>query len=257
MAFFQESRPSREPFLNAPASVIGLIGIILLAHLARILSSGAVSTQLLEDYALIPARYVASVWAANGGHPVSFLDGALPFVGYMFLHANFLHVGANCLGLLVAGTPVARRFGIVRFAGLFLVSGILAGAAFLAVHWGQVEAVIGASGAVSGMMGAAIRIFYGERLTVAGAANAANDNPGGDAGAPLAPLFGRPILLFSLVWCIGNVVAGVIGLGTGGTVEAVAWEAHIGGYFAGLLLVGPFDAMRRAGRLPNAVPPRP
>jgi membrane associated rhomboid family serine protease len=229
---------------------MGLIGIILLAHVARILSSTAVSEQTLENCALIPARYVASVWAAHGGQPVSFLDGAIPFVGYMFLHADFLHVGVNCLWLLVAGTPVARRLGALGFLGLFLASGILAGAAFLGAHWGSIEAAIGASGAVSGMMGAAIRIFYGERSGVSANVPVANDNPATFSSAPLAPLFGGPILFFSVIWCAANVVAGVTGLGTGSTVQPVAWEAHIGGYFAGLLLIGPFDAIvrpRRAG----------
>jgi membrane associated rhomboid family serine protease len=237
MAFFQEAKPAREPFLNAPASVLVLIGVILVAHTARVLSSGAVSEQLLENYALIPARYVASAWAAAGGGPVSFLDGVLPFFGYMFLHADFVHVGVNCLWLLVAGTPVARRLGTTRFLGLFIVTGLIAGAVFLAANWGTVGAAIGASGAVSGMMGAAIRIFYGQRM---GEAVAVVDT------RPLAPLFGGPVLFFSAIWCVANVVAGVAGLGATGAVQAIAWEAHLGGYFAGLLLIGPFDAWRRA-----------
>ena len=84
------------------------------------------------------------------------------------------------------------------------------------------------------MMGAAIRIFYGERMF----------SPAPTGVAPrLAPLFGGPIMFFSLIWCVANVVAGITGLGTTGNMQAVAWEAHIGGYFAGLLLIGPFNAL--------------
>jgi membrane associated rhomboid family serine protease len=145
----------------------------------------------------------------------------------------------------VAGTPVARRLGVARFLTLYLVSGIAAGLVVLAANWGAVAAAIGASGAVSGMMGAAIRIFYGERR-FAPTLPAANDD-GGAFRPPLAGLFSGPIVFFTTVWCITNVIAGITGLGTSGDMQAVAWEAHLGGYFAGLLLVGAFDTRRAAG----------
>ena len=245
MAFFREAKPAREPFLTAPASVLGLIAVILAAHVARTLIPETLSDRILETYAFIPARYAAAAWAAQGGSPVSIWDGVVPFVSYMFLHADFLHVGVNCLWLLVAGTPVARRLGTLRFFTLFLVCGVLAAAAYLAVNWGLYGAAIGASGAVSGMMGAAIRIYYGDSMAL----------PAANTVIPrLAPLFSMPILFFSAVWCVANVVAGITGLGTAGNVQAVAWEAHLGGYFAGLFLVGPFDAWRRGRSTPNGAP---
>lgn len=240
MAFFREEKSPREPFLNAPASVLGLIGIILAAHAARVFLPEATSEQILENYALIPARYVASVWAAQGGAPVSLWDAIAPFIGYQFLHADWVHVGVNSIWLLVAGTPVAKRLGWLRFLILFLVCGGVAGITFVALHWADLTAAIGASGAVSGMMGAAIRIFYGERGT-----------PPAEAlpTQPLAPLFSGAIIFFSAIWCVANVIAGLTGLGTTGAMQAVAWEAHLGGYFAGLILVGPFDVWLRKRKL--------
>jgi membrane associated rhomboid family serine protease len=244
MAFFQEAKSSREPFISAPASVIALIAVILAAHTARILLPEALSNEVIETGALIPARYVPEVWATGSSAPVSIWDGLLPFVAYLFLHADFLHAGVNCIWLLVAGTPVARRFGTVRFLALFVVSGVTAGAVFLAANWPSFAAAVGASGAVSGMMGAAIRIFYGQRSFNAPAS--ANDNlPAPGMRPPLAPIFSGSVLFFSLIWVVVNIVAGVTGLGTSGEMQAVAWEAHLGGYFAGLLLVGPFDAIGR------------
>lgn len=243
MAFFQETESSREPFLTAPASVLALIAVILVAHAARVLLPDGLSNQILETGALIPARYVPAFWAAQGGAPVSIWDGALPFVGYLFLHANFLHAGMNCLWLLVAGTPVARRVGTLRFLGLFFVSGLIAGVTFLAVNWGTMAAAVGASGAVSGMMGAAIRIFYGERT--AAASRTSDGAVVQHLVPPLASLFSRPILFFTAIWCVVNVIAGVTGLGTTGDMQAVAWEAHLGGYFAGLILIGLFDTGAR------------
>lgn len=236
MSFFREEKSPREPFLNAPASVLGLIGIILVAHAARVFLPEATSDGILEEYALIPARYVASAWATTGAPPVSLWDAIAPFIGYQLLHADWVHVGVNSVWLLVAGTPVANRLGTLRFLGLFVVCGIVAGIVFVAMHWAEVTAAVGASGAVSGMMGAAIRIYYGERAMGA---------PANDHTAPLAPLFGGPILFFSAIWSAANVIAGLTGLGTTGQMQAVAWEAHLGGFFAGLILIGAFDALSR------------
>lgn len=236
MPFFREEKSPREPFLNAPASVLGLIGIILAAHVARVLLPDATSNAILLDYALIPARYVAAVWAVNGGGPVSLWDAIAPFIGYQFLHADWVHVGVNSIWLLVAGTPVARRLGALWFLLLFLLCGIVAALAFVGMHWAEMTPAIGASGAVSGMMGAAIRVFYGERAGFV----AANDRT-----APLAPLFSGPVIFFSAIWAVTNVIAGLTGLGTTGEMQAVAWEAHLGGYFAGLVLINPFDRLSR------------
>jgi membrane associated rhomboid family serine protease len=63
--------------------------------------------------------------------------------------------------------------------------------------------------------------------------------------APLAPILSTRILLWSAIWLLVNVIAGVTGLGSGGGVNVVAWVAHMGGYFAGLLLAGPADALVR------------
>jgi membrane associated rhomboid family serine protease len=57
----------------------------------------------------------------------------------------------------------------------------------------------------------------------------------------LAPIFSRQVLVFSLFWVAINLVFGPTGLTIGGETGQLAWQAHLGGYFAGLLLAGPFD----------------
>jgi membrane associated rhomboid family serine protease len=66
--------------------------------------------------------------------------------------------------------------------------------------------------------------------------------------APLAPIFSRPILVFTAVWAAINVLAGMTGLGFGGDNRLIAWQAHLGGYAVGLLLCGSFDRLRPRGQ---------
>ena len=98
--------------------------------------------------------------------------------------------------------------------------------------------VVGASGAVSGLMGGAIRILYAERSTHLG-----------EEAPSLAPIYSRPVLFFSAVWLGVNVVVCVTGLGLTEEGELIAWVAHMGGFFAGLLGIGLIDPMNRHKRL--------
>ena len=230
MAFFQENRPAREPFLNAPPTVLWLIALLLLTHVARILLPGNLPDDILERYALVSLRYAMA--AAGHVGPNGFQNLAVPFVSYMLLHGNFTHVGLNSLWLLVFGPIVVRRLGPLRFLLFFVLCGIAAALVHLVVYWGSEEPVVGASGAVSGLMGAGMRVLYGRAL-------------GGRLG--LAPIMSRPIMAFSAVWVVANVITGVLRIGVTDDVALIAWVAHLGGYFAGLFLIGAFvaDIVRR------------
>ncbi len=151
----------------------------------------------------------------------------------MFLHGDYTHLAVNSLWLLAFGPIVAKRLKTGKFLLFFLLLGIVSAAVHLAVYFGAVEEVVGASGAVSGLMGAAIRIFYGRMYF--GRHMPAGETP------PLAPLFSRPIIGFTVVWLIANFVAGVTGLGLTDPTTSVAWVAHVGGYFAGLVGITVFD----------------
>lgn len=226
MAFLRETSQD-QPFLRAPAVVLGLIAVLIGAHAVRILAFARESDALFVTYGFVPARYSAHYLASHGVNPGSWIDQALPFVTYLFLHGSFTHVIVNSLWLLAFGPVVARRFGWLLFLPFFLVCGIAGAAAHLACAWGSPAPVIGASAAISGLMGAAFRML---------------PLPS-EAGRPLAPIFSTRILLWSGFWVLVNVLAGVTGLGTGGEVQLVAWQAHLGGYIAGLLLAGPFDML--------------
>jgi len=228
MAFFQEIRSRREPVLRAPAVVLWLIAALVAAHVARVMAPQTVSNAVLVDYSFMPARYSHQFLAAHNLNPGSLFDQALPFIGYIFIHADFTHLAVNCLWLLAFGPVVARRYGAVSFLGFFLVCGIAAAAVHLACNWGSPDPVIGASGAISGLMAAGIRLLPTLR------------RPGQD----LARIRSPQVLIFSLFWIIVNLIAAKTGFGTAGDIHLVAWQAHLGGYFVGLFLAGPFDALK-------------
>jgi membrane associated rhomboid family serine protease len=231
MAFFHDPH-TRQPFLRAPAATLVLIGILVLAHLLRVLVSPTMSNSIIGRFAFIPALYSHAFLAAHHVDPGTAFDQALPFVSYIFLHADWTHLAINCIWLLPFGSVVARRFGAPLFFLFFLLCGIAGAATHLAFNWGSPGPVIGASAAVSGLMAAAFRMMSVSR-----------------AGSPeLAPLTSPRVLVWTAVWAGINVIAGVTGLGAGTEVRLVAWQAHLGGYLAGLLLAGPFDSLASLAR---------
>ena len=230
MTFFHAPQ-ARQPFLRIPFALTLLLAALIAAHALRVFGPTWLSNAILYNCALVPARYDPAWLAAHAVYAGSWLEQALPFVGYMFVHANWQHVGLNCIWLVPFGTAVARRLGAPLFLLLFVLCGIAGAILHIAVYWGSDSPVIGASAAVSGMMGAAFRMMLAE------------------GGQRLAPLLSRPILIWSGLWLGVNLVAGVLGLGTDSRVHIVAWEAHMGGYFAGLLLIGPLDALQRKRRV--------
>jgi len=120
----------------------------------------------------------------------------------------------------------------------------------LATHTHEPVPMIGASAAISGAMGAAIRFAFSSRGFIS-FRNAANDNA---ALAPAEPLFRAlqrpPVLAFLLIWFGVNIVFGVGSLPINGQSQSIAWQAHIGGFLAGLVLFSLFDPVPR--RSPGA-----
>ena len=225
----------RQPIFRAPPVVVLLIAFLAAAHVARVLLPPEQSLALLVRYALLPARYGTSFFAQNAG---GLVEAALPFFSYMALHNDYTHLLINCLWLLAFGPIVARRFGPFLFLLFFLICGVAAALVHLAFNWGSPEPVIGASGAISGLMAAGMRLLPTERPSWAA------DGPPADA--PMLPLWSRQVLFFTLIWCGLNLMVAIapgvmVGVAGGGLV---AWQAHLGGYAAGLLLAGSFDALR-------------
>ncbi len=176
---------------------------------------------------------------------------------YGLLHADWAHVGLNSLWLLAFGSPVARRLGTRRFSIFLALATVAGAAAHYAAHPVALVPVIGASAAVSGCMGAALRFMFQPQVPLS--AIISLDGREGDAvHQPLQPLVGlvrdRRATAFLIVWFATKMLFGfgIVALGTADT--AVAWQAHIGGFLFGLLALPLFD--RRAVRpVPEGQPP--
>lgn len=231
MAFLQ-SQPPRQPVFRAPAVVIWLIGALAALHAARVLQPPERADALVYQFGLYPVRYSRAFLESHMANPGTVWERAVPFVSYMGLHGDWTHLAINCLWLLAFGPIVARRFGAGLFLAFFLICGVAGALVYLALNWGSPVPVVGASGAISGLMAAGLRMLPGQTPWAV---------PG---QAPLLPIFSRQIVIFSAVWAAINLLAGVTGLGMGGEQGLIAWQAHLGGFAAGLLLCGLFDGLR-------------
>jgi membrane associated rhomboid family serine protease len=230
----------REPLLNVPTVVAALLALFALIHAVRTyLLTESQDIEVLLAFAFIPARYDSSVLVQ--GWPGGLGADIWTFVTYSFLHANWMHFGVNAVWFLPFGSAVARRFGTLRFLAFFAVTSAAGAALHLATHAGEQFPMIGASAAISGTMAAAMRFAF-QRGGPLGILRSGDDDA---YRVPALPLSGvlrdSRVLLFLVVWFGVNIVFGVGTFSslTGG--ESVAWQAHIGGFFAGLLLFAWFD----------------
>jgi len=232
-----------EPVFNVPLVIIATIAVLVLVHLFRIFAlNDAQDTQFLLAFAFIPARY-NTMPLTGGPLPGGFGADLWSFFTYAFLHADLLHIGLNLAWLLPFGTAIARRFGAWRYVLFMLITAAAGALAHLVSHPGQMVPMIGASAAISGAMAAAMRFIFQQH----GPLETWRDGIGnGDAyrvpAAPLAAtLRDTRFLLFLATWIGLNLLIGLGTVSIVGQGEEIAWQAHIGGFLAGLLLFNAFD----------------
>jgi len=224
--------PSRTvPFVN-----VGLIAVNALAWLME-LGLGADLQRFFYQAAVVPELYTGRDGSfgvvdmiAGGFHP----DLGLRVLFSMFLHGGWMHFLGNMLYLWIFGDNVEDRMGHLRYLAFYLLCGWVAAYAHIWAEPLSRMPSIGASGAIAGVLGAYMILYPSARVV---------------ALIPLGfffPLVQIPALFFLAFWFIQQFFAGAMSLAaqtaqTGGT----AWWAHIGGFVAGLLLVGLFQNPRR------------
>jgi len=238
-----DDAPARERVFNIPGVVLALVVLLVLIHLTlAFLLTVEQTNRLLMLFAFSPLRY-ADVVVPGDILPMGWGPKLWTFVSYAFIHADLNHLFFNLVWLLAFGPPIARRFGAGRFLTFCAFTAAAGAAAHLATHSGQFAPMIGASATISGAMAAAMRFVFqrGGPLGMIGSSD--QDESYRVPAAPLTSMLRDPrILAFLAVWFGVNILFGVgaitmPGLG-GGTV---AWEAHIGGFLAGLLGFSLFD----------------
>jgi membrane associated rhomboid family serine protease len=231
---------SREPILNVPAVVVVLLALLGLVHAVReLVLSDIDDRMLLLTFAFIPARYDPSL-LIGGLLPGGFGAQIWTFFTYALIHADVMHLGFNSVWLLAFGTPVARRFGTVRFIAFCVVTAAAGALVHLAMHAGERVIMVGASAAISGMMGAATRFAFqpGGSLDFW----RRGSDPDRIPAASLSQALRNPrVLAFVGVWFAVNLLFGIGSLSIAGFGQNIAWEAHVGGFAAGLLLFSLFD----------------
>jgi membrane associated rhomboid family serine protease len=230
----------RERMLNVPAVVVALLAALGLIHAFLVLVLTAEqTTEALLLFAFIPARYDASV-LPDVVWPGGFAADAWTFVTYALIHGDISHLVFNGVWLLAFGSPVAQRFGPLRFMYFMAATAAAGAAVHLVTHFGEILPMIGASASISGAMAAAMRFAFqrGGPLGFWRDREQAYRVP----AAPLAVSLRDPrMLAFLLVWFGVNILFAFVSLGGGGVAQAVAWQAHIGGFLAGLLGFSLFD----------------
>lgn len=221
--------PTHEPVFNLPGVVTLAIALMVAIEVARqyLLSSDAQS-RFLYEMAFVPARY---------GPDGTMVDGAWFWspVTYSLLHGGWLHLIVNSFWLAAFGAIVARRIGTRRFVLFWIGSAVAAALVFSSFHRHEFVVMVGASGVVSALMGAAVRFAFPRhgRFNRLGA----HLNP---RLSIIDALTNRSVFAFLAIWFGINLLAAV-GVAPGAGQAAIAWEAHVGGLLFGFFAFVLFD----------------
>jgi membrane associated rhomboid family serine protease len=157
----------------------------------------------------------------------------LTLLSSMFMHGGWLHLGGNMLFLFIFGDNIEHRIGRLPFLVFYLVSGLVASLAQIAIDPDSIIPTLGASGAISGVLGAYLVMFPGNRVTV----------------FLFRFLMPVPAIVAIGIWAVFQFVNGFGALAaTEEMVGGVAYAAHIGGFVAGVVCGLVFRGMGGGGR---------
>jgi membrane associated rhomboid family serine protease len=209
------------PCNSKPFVTWGLIAICVIIFVIMQLIPLQLSYRLVNLYGMVPVRYSNPQWAVSSGMPY---DGYLSFLTSLFLHGNWPHLIINMWFLWIFADSVEDRMGHLRFLIFYLVCGLLA--TILQWYFDPTLAipVVGASGAIAGVLAAYFFLYPLERVVV------------------WVPILFLPILIhvpaiaFLGLWIIIQLHNATTSILFKGVTVDVAWWAHLGGFIAGSVL---------------------
>jgi membrane associated rhomboid family serine protease len=225
--------PSQQPALRLHSAVVVFIALLIAIYvLPPLIFSdwGGWSSYWL---AFIPMRF-----SAGQQFPQAAGSAYWTMITHALLHGSTAHLAANSLWLFVFGTPLARVVGTFRFLLISIVAAIAGALATLFVHWGEPISLVGASGAISGMLGALVPLMFADN---GGRIIRAEGGPSHLSVLPVSRLFNdRRALAFMANFLIFTFVTGaaqsLMSTSFAGAAN-IAWEAHLGGFLAGLFTI--------------------
>jgi membrane associated rhomboid family serine protease len=223
------------PSRSLPLVTVGLIAVNALVFLYQLSlqqgpdpAAAMAAEQVIGEFGVIPCRladWVAGNVLGACRAPAGSPHPALTIVSSMFLHGGLFHAGGNMLYLWVFGNNVEDVLGHGRFLGFYLASGVAAAFAQTAVNPASTVPMVGASGAVSGVLGAYLILFPHARILTL-------------VTFVFVIRFVRiPALVVLGFWVVVQFLNGFVTFSAAGGEGGVAWFAHIGGFVAGLVLL--------------------
>lgn len=206
-------RPQKTPFVNWI-----LIAINLYVFIREIMLPQDMLNEVFYTLGVIPANVLHLFFSGSALDPAM-----ITFVTAMFLHGGWMHVLSNMLFLWVFGDNVEDRLGHFRYLLFYLGVGIVGSIAHVLANPYSEVPIIGASGAVAGILGGYFVTFPRAKVL---------------ALIPIIFFFTLaeiPAVIFLALWFVLQIFNGAASLG--GAADAVAWWAHIGGFLAGVILI--------------------
>lgn len=214
----KDSIPHREtPFTNYIIIAVNILVFLIQASLPE-----PYLIAFMHKYGLVPARYTNEVWAFFAGLPPWDYS---PFLTNMFLHGGWFHLISNMWALWIFGDNVEDRLGHFRYFIFYIICGLVANLTHFITNFHSTVPVVGASGAIAGVMGAYMILFPHSRIIT------------------LIPIFFLPYfieipaVLYLIGWFISQLFPGLLAIVSIHNGSSIAWWAHIGGFIAGIILL--------------------
>jgi len=172
-------------------------------------------------FGLVPARYTHPAWAYFVGLHI---DNYWPFLTNIFLHGSWFHLISNMWALWIFGDNVEDRMGHIKYLIFYILCGVFASLTHFIFNANSTIPAIGASGAISGVMGAYMIMFPTSRIIT------------------LIPIFfipyfiEIPAIIYIGFWFISQFISGTFSIFVGQNAGGIAWWAHIGGFIFGVIM---------------------